>query len=311
MRLDRSNVRREIARHYPRIGGETLPLGMGCATIGRETDADGLKQIQATLAAAYQSGLRYFDTSAQYGGSEFRVGTFLRGVPRAGVFVATKSPLPDALTPDEAFVFMRQAVRNSRERLGGAQIDLFQIHDVHRLEAVLADGGALDALRAARDAGEIRYIGLATRFHDLLRTATGDADFDTILTYRDYLPVHAPAAPLIAAAAERGKGVINGSPLAFGLLTGEGPRHEWPAHSENRSLAAAAGRLYDLCTARNWPLLGVALRFPMRNPHISITLTGPGSVAEWEAAKAALATPIPEDGWREIEALLPSEGNKP
>ena len=198
---------------------------------------------------------------------------------------------------------MRQAIRNSRERLGVAQIDLFQIHDVTTLDAVLPDGGALDALLAARAAGEIRYIGLATRYHPLLQTAARRADFDTILTYRDYLPVHSPAAALIADAAERGKGVINGSPLAFGLLTGDDPRRNPRLRGENAPLVPAAGNLYDLCAARDWPLLGVALRFPMRNPAISITLTGPGSPAEWEATRKALQIPIPEDGWREIAAL--------
>ena len=295
-----NEFRREVGRYYPRIGGETLPLGMGCATMGRGTDAAGLARYQATLAAVYESGLRYFDTSAQYGGSEFRLGRFLRGVPREGVFIATKSPLPGELTPDEAFVFMRQAVRNSIERLGGAPIDLFQIHDVQTLKAILPDGGALDALRVARAAGEIRYIGLATRHHELLQTATRHGDFDTILTFRDYLPMHAPAAGLIAEAAERGIGVINGSPLAFGLLAGSDPRQNSQLVGENLPLIPDAARVYDLCKARGWPVLAVALRFPMRNPNISITLTGPGDPAEWEATQAAFAVAIPEEEWRVI-----------
>ena len=44
-------------------------LGMGCATIGRAADAETLLQFQRTLDYAFENGIRYFDTSAKYGGS--------------------------------------------------------------------------------------------------------------------------------------------------------------------------------------------------------------------------------------------------
>ena len=293
-----TTFRDDIRRFFPEIGGEVLPLGIGCATIGGRADSARLAEFQATLSAAYETGVRYIDTSRQYGGSEFRVGEFLKTVARDSVFVATKSPIPDVLTPAEARIHMRQAVDDSLERLGIETIDLYQVHDVSSLENTLAPGGALDALLEARAAGKIRHIGLGVRSHELLATAARHPDFDTTLTYRDYLPVDTSAAGLIADAFAAGKGVINGSPLAFGLLTGENPR-EKSFHGENEVLRENAARLWELCRRHEVPLLAVALRFPMRNPKIAITLTGPGTPDEWRTTRDALARPIPESLWQE------------
>src|ERR1044072_6818080 len=83
--------REEVQRFYVQVDGKTLPLGMGCATIGGAGDSETQRRFQATLEAAYEGGMRYFDTSVLYGGSEFRVGRFLRGIDRSNVFVATQS----------------------------------------------------------------------------------------------------------------------------------------------------------------------------------------------------------------------------
>lgn len=118
---------REYVRQFQaRLAGVSLPIGMGCATIGQGADEARYEQFLATLYAAYDRGVRYYDTSAQYGGSEFRVGRWLRDVPRETVFLATKSPIPAALRPEEAKLYIKQALHNSLERLGVSQIDLFQ-----------------------------------------------------------------------------------------------------------------------------------------------------------------------------------------
>ena len=67
-------------------------LGFGCGPLGelffRISDADA----DATLQAAWDAGIRYFDTAPYYGmgKSEHRVGTFLRGLPRDQFALSTK-----------------------------------------------------------------------------------------------------------------------------------------------------------------------------------------------------------------------------
>ena len=298
------NFREEIEPFYPVVDGRPLRLGMGCATLGNRSDAASLLQYQATLDAAYEQGLRYYDTSVMYGGSEFRVGEFLRRVPRETVFVATKSTVLSSLTPAEARRMVRERLHNSLERLGVEQIDLFQIHDVDSLDQVLPDEGILPYLTQARQEGLIRFFGLATRYHDLLRTAVLHGAFDSILTYLDCTPLDQSAAPLIAEAARANVGVINGSPLAFGLLTGNDPRTNSSISHEFRRYIALASDLYDFAAARNVSVLALALQYPLLHPSISMTLTGPATPEELKASLAACRSSLPETFWQELHAEL-------
>lgn len=296
--------REEARRFCTVLQGKVIPLGMGCATIGGAGNAEAQRRFARTLEAAYEGGMRYFDTSAAYGGSEFRLGRFLCSVERERVFVASKCPIPTTLTPSEAALHVRQGFYNSLERLGVDWLDLFLIHDVASLDVSLAPGGPIEALLRLREQGLIRYIGLGTRSHDLLRTAVAHPEFDAILTHLDYNLLDRSASPLIAFARERNAGVLNGSPLAIGLLTGRDPRslsRVSPAVSRHYETAV---RLYDFCRARDIPLLALALQYPMRSEGVSLTLTGPGSPEEVSASLAACTLDIPAEIWQEVEALL-------
>ena len=297
-----TTFREEIGSFHADLKEKRFPLGLGTAYIGQGADETIRTLFQQTLDEAYTAGIRYYDTSAQYGGSEYRVGEFLQRVDRASVFVATKSPIPAALNAKEAALHVRQGLRNSLERLGIAQIDLFQIHDVERLDQVLGARGVLEMLIEAREQGLIRYFGLATRFHHLLETAVQHGQFDTVLTYTDFTPVQQSARSLIALAAQLGVGVINGSPLAFGLLTGGDPRTKPHLDSERLQGANMAGKLYDFCQAHQFPLLALAMQYPLSNPDINITLTGAAFPKELRATLEAVRQPLPDDIWQRLQA---------
>ena len=162
----------------------------------------------------------------------------------------------------------------------------------------------MEALVEAREAGSIRYFGLATRFHDLLETAVLHGEFDTILTYADYTPLNPSASDLITLAAARGLGIINGSPLAFGLLTGQDPRTNAHLNGEWRLLRRRASQLFDFCQQRAVPLLAVAMQYPFQNPGINITLTGAASPEELQKTLTACQTELPPDFWQELHAEL-------
>jgi hypothetical protein len=87
-------------------GGETpalTRLGYGAANIGnlfRELTDD---QAWAILDAAWESGIRYFDTAPHYGLglSERRLGAFLRTKPRDGFVISTKAGRLLRANPDD------------------------------------------------------------------------------------------------------------------------------------------------------------------------------------------------------------------
>ncbi len=293
-----------MARFYAKRGDRTLPVGFGCGYIGAAGDAAQQRRYQETLEQAYAAGIRYFDAAELYGGAEFRLGRFLSGVDRSGLFVATKSRIPPDLTPAEAAMHVRQSLRNSLERLQTDRIDLFQIHDVRHLDQVLPEGGVLEMLEAARAEGLIRYIGLATRWHDLSELAASTPGFDTVLTYLDYNLVDQSAAPMIAFAQAQGVGVINATVLANGLLLGSDPRLDPSQDPETRGRRPRAIRVYDFCVAQGVPVLAMALQFPLRNPGISIMLFGPGNPEQLQANSAALDEEIPESVWQALHTQL-------
>jgi D-threo-aldose 1-dehydrogenase len=143
------------------------------------------------------------------------------------------------------------------------------------MDLIFSHGGVLDFLLDAKRQGLIRYIGMAFRSQDILEQALQHEAFDTILTWGDFSPFNQSAAGLIERALRRKAGVINASPLYV-----------------------ARRRGLDLADPR---ILSAVLHYPMGNPGIDITLTGPANKAEIQSTvQALLAAPDRRlwDDWR-------------
>ncbi|MBX6357714.1 MAG: aldo/keto reductase, partial [Micromonosporaceae bacterium] len=71
---------------------EVTPLGLGGAPLGNLYTAIDDEQAAATVDAAWDGGIRFFDTAPHYGLglSERRLGAALRGRPRDEYVVSTK-----------------------------------------------------------------------------------------------------------------------------------------------------------------------------------------------------------------------------
>lgn len=247
--------KRAVQDFWLKNESDTIRYGMGCAWLGSRPDYhDNLEPDLLALHTAYQMGVRYFDTAAAYGTSEWVVGEFVATIPRENIFLATKFNLPPAGTPQEAAEHARRSLEESLRRLKTDHLDLFQAHDFTSLENVLAGGGALDALLDFKRQGLVRYIGAATRRHWLLEGAIRHGGFDTILTFGDFTPHNQSAAQLIELANQHEVGVINASPLLEAREHGLDIRQ--PA------------------------VLKELLTFPLRNPGIDINLTGPANAVE-------------------------------
>jgi aryl-alcohol dehydrogenase-like predicted oxidoreductase len=137
--------------------GERVSLiGLGGAHLSRKPlDERGAGRL---IHAAIDRGINFLDNSWDYGhgNSEKWMGTALaQNGYRKKAFLMTKI---DGRTREAA----QSQLEESLTRLKTDHIDLVQFHEILRFDdpdRIFTEGGALEALVAARKAGKVRYIG--------------------------------------------------------------------------------------------------------------------------------------------------------
>lgn len=165
-------------RTWEKLGIETSLLGFGCMRFpldekGRIDEV----QAEALIDQAITNGVTYIDTAYPYhdGDSEPFMGRILKKYDRRAFTLATKLPLWDIKTLDEA----KELFTAQLERLQVDYVDFYLLHslDKGKWEKV-KELGILDYLESMREAGKLRFIGFS--FHD-----TYDV-FEEILTYHSW-----------------------------------------------------------------------------------------------------------------------------
>ncbi|CAA9278750.1 MAG: hypothetical protein AVDCRST_MAG77-3676 [uncultured Chloroflexi bacterium] len=305
-------------RVLPGAGFEVSAVGQG-GGLGRLDDRSAT-QAQREAAAIevvrrdVELGITYFDTSPSYGPngeSERHLGLGLRAlVPadRGQVRVSTKAGThpqrPNKYDADS----IRWSVDQSLRTLFSERVDILFIHDPRSdgdVDLAFGAGGALEALDDLKAQGVIGAIGLGVRVHRFLRRAIESGRFDVILTPYDYTLLRTSAAPVIDLAAQRGIGVINGSPYGAGLLAGVDPD---VAASRRTPLSQAdlerARQLWRWCRERDLDLGVLAMQFSLRHPHIGVTLVGSRTAAEVEDNANHAVTTVAEETWAELDRFL-------
>jgi aryl-alcohol dehydrogenase-like predicted oxidoreductase len=167
-------------RRLGRLGHDSSVLIYGGAALADVPQEVADRSIQLALDA----GINHFDTAADYGASEERLGAWMSRI-RDRIFLATK-------TGDRSAGGAYDSLRRSLERLRVDTVDLLQLHavcDLDDLDRATGPGGALNGALRARDEGLVRAIGItghgmgapATHLEALRRFS-----FDTVLTPFNY-----------------------------------------------------------------------------------------------------------------------------
>ena len=272
-------------------------LGMGGAGIGRSDVTDD--EAVAAVRRAIELDINYLDTAPLYGESERRVGLALADGLREKVFLATKIGTHPEWRGDYSGAGTRRSVENSLRLLGTDYLDVCLVHDPGSMEPVVAKGGAFDELQRMREEGIVKFIGLGVREHKFHQIAMETGVVDVILTYLDYTLLSQTADErLLPLAMRHDVGVINGSPIAMGLLSGE-PPDIYVRPPEGRE----AYRLWRWTKQHKLNLLNLAIRFCFRQPRIAMNLIGAKNVMEVEQSAAAATTPVPQEVWKRWEAF--------
>lgn len=309
-------------------GPDLTELGLGAAQLGnlaRETsDADA----QGAVDAAWDSGVRYFDTAPHYGLglSERRLGAALAGRPRAEYTVSTKvgrllvpSPQTAHRQDDGGFAvpathrrdwdFSRDGILRSLEgsltRLGLDHVDVVYLHDPddHWHEASTT---GVDTLVELRDQGVVKAVGAGMNQAAMLAEFVRRSDVDVVMVAgRHTLLDQSARDELLPLAQERGVGVVAAAVYNSGLLAADRPPSDatydyLPASGE---LIARAGALADACERHGVTLPEAAVAYPLRHPAVVSVVLGARDARQSRTNAERLATRVPDALWAELADL--------
>lgn len=191
-----------------RTGLETCRLGFGSLPMQRVSEAEAVQ----TVCHALERGVDFIDTSRGYSTSEHRIGLALKQTDSHPI-LASKSHAP---TADK----MRADLETSLKELQRDYIDIYKCHFVRThadYETVISQGGALEALRRAKDEGLIGHIGISSHSLDVLYRALEDDLFDVIMVCFSFLEPQARAT-IIPKAIEKNVGVLAMKPFSGGVI---------------------------------------------------------------------------------------------
>jgi D-threo-aldose 1-dehydrogenase len=299
-----------------RLGLGTAPLGGLYAPVAHD---DAL----CTIEAAWQAGIRFFDTAPLYGHglAEMRLGEALANRPRDDYVLATKvgrllRPVKgDAIedrhykgTPPVAPVFdfsydgVMRSVDESLARMKLDRVDILHIHDPddHYDAAV---GGAYRALARLRQEGTVGAIGAGMNQWEMLQDFAAQCNFDCFLLAGRYTLLDRSAgASLLPICERKSISIIAGGVYNSGLLADPHAGAKFDYEAAPPALVAEAQRLGRICAAHGVPLKAAAMQFPLTHPAVAAVLTGARSVDELRDNVAMFETPLPPDLWSALGA---------
>jgi D-threo-aldose 1-dehydrogenase len=288
-------------------------LAFGAAAISKPSVPDDV--ALDCLDAAWERGMRYFDTAPMYGcgRSERLVGEALRGRPRSEYVLSTKVGRlvrpghPDtARTGDDwIYDFSRDGVLTSLEeslgRLGVDHVDMVFIHDPDDYwEEALT--GAWPTLAALRDEGVIGAIGVGMTQAPMLARFIRETDLDAVLEAGVYTLLDMQAMDeLLPEAARRGVSVIAAQALHGGLIDGV-PDAQFRYRPVDAEIRAKTALIAEICHSEGIPTAAAAIQFPLGHPAVECVLTGPASRAQLVENLAWASIPVPEGVWAGLRA---------
>lgn len=304
-------------------------LGYGAANVGNLYRPMTDEQARAVLDAAWDSGIRYFDTAPHYGLglSERRVGAFLATKPRSEYVLSTKvgrllRPSPQtAGRLDEANQFavaaslqrvwdfspvgIRTSLEESLDRLGLDAVDVLYLHDPEEDDLGPALESGVPALVSMREEGLVGAVGVGSKSTAALLAGVRSGGIDLIMVAGRFTLVEQPALDeVIPACRAAGVGVVAAAVYNSGLLSS--PRPGGSARYEYGEVPAQVlrrvRRLEDLCGEYGVPLPVAALQFPLQEEAVRCVVVGGAEPAHVRENVERVRAQVPAELWDRLAA---------
>ncbi|MFB4419533.1 aldo/keto reductase [Streptomyces sp. QL37] len=307
---------------------ELTELGLGAAQLGNLARMTSDEDARGAVDAAWESGVRYFDTAPHYGLglSERRLGSALAGRCRDEFVVSTKvgrllEPSPETahLQDDGGFAvpaafrrswdFSRDGILRSLEssldRLGLDRVDVVYLHDPdhHWVEASTT---GVDALVELREQGVVKAVGAGMNQAAMLTEFVRRCDIDVVMVAgRHTLLDHSAQDELLPLAQERGVGVVAAAVYNSGLLAAPRPpagaTYDYQPASHELTVRAAA--IADVCERHGTSLPEAAIAYPLLHPGVTSVVLGARDAGQSRTNADRLAAVVPAALWAELVAL--------
>jgi D-threo-aldose 1-dehydrogenase len=315
-----------------RSGVRVTELSFGGAGIGNLYTAVRDADAHATVAAAWERGIRAFDTAPHYGLglSERRLGAALRNYARGDYVISTKvgrilEPVDRVAGDDLANGFavpathrrrwdfsaagVERSLHESLARLGLDHVDIAYLHDPDDFgEQALHE--AYPALERLRAQGLIRAIGVGMNQAAMPARFVRESDIDVVLLAGRYtLLDQSGLDELLPAALERRVSVIVGGVFNSGVLADPRPGATFDYGAVPPDVLSRAQAMAEVCERAGVPLRSAALRFPFGHPAVTSVLIGARTAEEVDDAMEFAARPIPPGVWAGLRhaGLLPGK----
>lgn len=300
-------------------------LGFGAASIGNLYGAVDDVTAAAAVDAAWEVGVRYFDTAPHYGLglSERRLGAALARRPRTELVVSTKvgrliepreTPMP---LDDEGFAVpgnlrrrrdysrdgVLRSLEASLERTGLDRIDVVYIHDPddHWADAV---DKVVPTLVELREQGVVRAIGVGMNQSAMLARFLRETDVDVAMLAGRYTLLEQDALDDVLPAAEAGdRSVVAVGVFNSGLLSQNrpGPGAKYNYTDASPDLVQRASELADVCERHGTTLPAAAVAFPFGHPSVVNVTLGMQTAAQVERNAALACSTVPVELWSELK----------
>jgi D-threo-aldose 1-dehydrogenase len=315
-----------VRRPVRATGIELTSLGLGCAQLGNLYRPTSDDDARATVDAAWDVGIRYFDTAPHYGLglSERRLGAELAGRRRDELVLSTKvgrllEPVEQVTgADDEGFAvpathrrrrdYSRDGILRSLEaslrRLGLDRIDVLFVHDPDEHYREVLDG-AYPALHELREQGVVGAIGAGMNQAEMLADFARNTDMDLLMLAGRYTLLEQDALDdLLPTCEARGVSVVAAGVFNSGLLARDRPPADAKYDYEDAApeLIERARRIADVCERHGVSLPEAALAFPLAHPSVASVCIGARSAAQIRRNAELFEADIPAGLWAELRA---------